>query len=130
MFYALFMSRRRSHRRTDHSKSYYSDSYGPYVTGAALLLMLFCVLDSYFTLLLIQYGSIELNPILAWALQQHVLFFFLLKYSVTAVCVVVAVMHKQFPVYGLKGSHILMACLLGYGILIHYQLAMLLPVLF
>jgi hypothetical protein len=130
MFYALFMSRRRVHRRSDCVLNYYCDSYGPYVFGAAVLMMLLCILDSYFTLLLLQYGSSELNPILAWALKQHVLFFFLFKYSVTAVCVIVAVMHKQFRIYGLKGYHILLLCLISYAALIYYQLVMLSPILF
>ena len=132
MFYALFMSRRRSHRRASESVSYYCDQYGPYVFAAALLLMLMCILDSYFTLILIQHGSTELNPILAWALEKHVFVFFLLKYTITALCVIITVVHKHFQVFSvvrLKGAHFLFACLLGYGVLIQYQLTMLIPIL-
>lgn len=129
LFYAFFMSRRTTHRRTESPIAYYSDDYGPPILGAALLLLLLCVCDSYFTLILIRYGSTELNPILAWALDRHVFLFFLLKYTVTAVCIVLTVMHKHFRVFGLKGYHVLFACLVGYGILIHYQLGMLLPLL-
>jgi len=130
MFYALFMSRRRSVRRQNEAVCYYADQYGPYVFAAAMLLILFCILDAFFTLQLLQYGSTELNPILAWALSKHVLFFFVLKYSLTAVCVIVSVQHKHFRVFGLKGYHFLASCILGYAVLIHYQLAMLSPVLF
>ena len=129
MFYALFMSRRKTNRRSDEAVCYYYDQYGPHIFASALLLMLMCILDSYFTLLLMQYGSQELNPILAWALSKHVLFFFLLKYTLTAMCVVIAVMHKHFRVFGLKGYQVLLICLFAYGILIQYQLSMLLPIL-
>jgi len=130
LVYALFMSRRQSQRRSDEAVCYYSDQYGPYMLTAALLLMLLCVLDAYFTLLLIQYGSTELNPILAWALNKHVMFFFILKYTLTALCVLVAVVHKQFRVFGLKGYQVLIISILAYGILIQYQLSMLLPILY
>ena len=131
MCYALFMSRRRNHRRNEECISYYCDNYGPYVLTTALVLMLLCVFDTYFTLILIQHGSVELNPILAWAMEKHIMVFFLLKYIVTALCVVIAVIHKHFHLFGLfrlRGSHILFACMLGYGILIQYQLVMLLPI--
>lgn len=129
LMYALFMSRRRSHRRDAYPSLYYSDNYGPYILSAALLLMLLCILDSYFTLMLLPYGSTELNPILAWALEQHVMLFFLLKYTVTAASVVLTVMHKHFRVFGIHGHHILVGCLIGYGILIQYQVIMLMQVL-
>jgi hypothetical protein len=129
MFYALFKSRRKTTRRSNEAVCYYCDDYGPHVFATALLLMVLCVLDSYFTLLLLQYGSTELNPILAWALNKHVMFFFILKYSLTSVCVVVAVMHKNFRVFGINGFQLLLACIVGYAILIDYQLHMLLPIL-
>lgn len=129
LVYALFMSRRRSHRRDTAPVLYYSDYYGPYILGAALLMMLLCICDAYFTLMLLPYGSTELNPILGWALKQHVLLFFLLKYTVTAVSVVLTVMHKHFRVFGIHGHQILLGCLVGYGILIHYQVIMLMQVL-
>ncbi len=130
MVYALFMSRRKTQRRSNEAVCCYRDQYGPYMLTAALLLMLLCVLDSYFTLILIQYGASELNPLLAWALNKHVMFFFILKYVLTALCVLVAVVHKQFQVFGLKGYQVLIICILGYGILIQYQLSMLLPLLY
>ena len=101
LLYALFMSRRQTQRRDAFPTTYYSDHYGPYIFSAALLLMLLCILDAYFTLMLLAYGSTELNPILAWALKTHVLVFFLLKYTVTAASVMITVVHKHFRVFGI-----------------------------
>lgn len=128
LFYALIMSRRQTLRRADESAISYVDRYDHFTFVAALLLMLLCIADAYFTLMLLQLGSEELNPILAWALNKHVLFFFLLKYTVTSLCVVVAVMHRHFRVFGLKGIHFLLISIVGYACLIQYQLSMLLPV--
>lgn len=128
MCYALFKSRRKGQRRTDDEVNCYTDYYDHYTVGVVLLLMVLCVLDAYFTLLLLQYGSIELNPVLAWAINKHALFFFLLKYTVTGLSVVVAAMHKNFRMFGLKGSHFLLITVVGYAILLKYQLSMLLPI--
>lgn len=133
MCYALFMTRRKTNRRSNDTVSYYSDQYGHYAFAAALLMMLLCVLDAYFTLILIRYGSSELNPILAWALHGHVMVFFSLKYTLTALCVIITVMHKHFQLFGMfrvRGHHILFASLLAYGCLIQYQLFMLIPILY
>ena len=130
MLYALVMTRRQSHRRDGHAMTYYSDNYGPYTLTIALLVMLLSIVDTYFTLILIGHGSSELNPILAWALDQHVFLFFLLKYSVTATCVVLTVMHKQFQVFGFKGIYILLGCLVCYALLVQYQLSMLINIYF
>jgi hypothetical protein len=130
MLYALIRARRKNDRRFASSTSiYYSDNYGPYVTGGAVLLMLLCILDAYFTLMLLPYGSTELNPILAWALEQHVLLFFLIKYTVTAVSVVFTVVHKHFKVLGINGHHFLLGYLVGYAVLIQYQVSMLMRLL-
>jgi len=130
MFYALFMSRRQIQRRAGCAVYCYSDHYDLATFSAAMVMILLCVFDAYFTLRLIRYGSTELNPILAWALNKHVLLFFIVKYTITAACVVVAVMHRQFRVFGMTGFQILLACLVVYGVIVNYELGMLVSVLF
>ncbi|MEJ2439860.1 MAG: DUF5658 family protein, partial [Gammaproteobacteria bacterium] len=85
------------------------------------------VLDAGFTLLLIQHGSVELNPFLSWFLHKHVLLFFLVKYFLTSLCVILTVMHGQFRIFGVKGIHFLTGSVVVYTFLIQYQLSMLLP---
>lgn len=125
--YALFKSRRQVRRRENESSESYIDRYDAATFLFALLFMLLCIVDAYLTLLLIQHGSIELNPFLAWALSQHAQFFFLIKYVITGLCVVVTVMHRQFRMFGIRGIHFLLAGTVAYIILIEYQLSMLLP---
>lgn len=129
LFYALFKSRRRLQRRNEAAITY-NDYYEPVLLLLALALMLLCVLDAYFTLILIQLGSTELNPIMAWALNQHVMVFFLLKYGITAGCVVLTVIHRNFRIFGLRGIHFMVGFLVVYICLIQYQLSMLFPYLF
>lgn len=128
-FYALFKSRRRVQRRNEAAITY-NDYYEPVLLFLALALMLLCVLDAYFTLMLLQLGSTELNPIMAWALHKHVMLFFILKYSITAGCVVLTVIHRNFRLFGLRGIHFMLGFLVIYICLIQYQLSMLFPYLF
>lgn len=127
LVYALFMSRRRTRRRQLEAGAGYFDQYDTVTFVLALVLMLLSIADAYLTLLLIQHGSAELNPLLAWALKRHVMLFFLAKYLLTGVSVVVTVMHRHFRFFGLRGIHILLAGVVAYTVLIEYQLSMLLP---
>ncbi|MEJ2451394.1 MAG: hypothetical protein P8047_12085, partial [Gammaproteobacteria bacterium] len=64
---------------------------------------------------------------LSWFLHKHVLLFFLVKYFLTSLCVILTVMHGQFRIFGVKGIHFLTGSVVVYTFLIQYQLSMLLP---
>ena len=123
--YSLVMNRRAGDRRADFDdQPAYVDVYGPKIFFGATLMMLFCVLDAFFTLHLIQHGSTELNPFLAMLLEQDAALFFVSKYLITAFCVFWLVMHKKFTFFGIKGRDLLSISIALYGILIAYQLFM------
>ena len=127
VFYALFMKRRRGDRRHDHSnENTYVDVYGINIFLGALAVMLFCVIDAFFTLILLERGASEMNPFLAWMLEIDVMWFYTSKYLITAVCVLWVVMHKQFNFFGFKGKHVMLGAVLSYMTLITYQVSMLL----
>ena len=124
--YALFMNRRRGDRRSDHSnENVYVDVYGPKILLGAIAVMIFCVLDAFFTLMLIERGASEINPFMAWMLEINEMWFYISKYLITATCVIWVVMHKQFDFFGFKGRHILAGALAAYMVLITYQVSML-----
>ena len=124
--YALFMNRRRGDRRGDHSnENVYVDVYGPKILLAAIGVMIFCVLDAFFTLILIGRGASEINPFMAWMLEIDEMWFYLSKYLITSVCVIWIVIHKQFNFFGFKGRHIMAGALVSYMVLITYQVSML-----
>ena len=124
--YSLVMDRRAGDRRADYQDvPAYVDVYGPKIFSGALLLILFSVLDAFFTLQLIEYGSSELNPFLAMMLEKDVMWFFASKYLITAFCVFWLVTHKKFTFFGIKGRHLLLFAVAMYGLLVAYQLFML-----
>ena len=125
-FYSMFMKRRRGQRRSDDGDdNTYVDFHGPHVTAAAIAIMILCILDAFFTLMLIERGSSELNPFMAWILEIDTVWFYVSKYLITAVCVLWVVMHKHFDFFGFKGRHILLGTIACYGSLITYQVSML-----
>jgi hypothetical protein len=124
--YSLVKNRRAGDRRADFDDApAYVDIHGPKIFFGATLLMLFCVLDAFFTLELMQHGSTELNPFLALMLEKDVAWFFVSKYLITAFCVFWLVMHKKFTFFGIKGRKLLSIAIMLYGILIAYQVSML-----
>lgn len=126
-FYALFKNRRHGDRRCDHSdENTYVDVYGPNILLGALAVMIFCVMDAFFTLILLERGASELNPLLAWMLEIDVMWFYTSKYLITAVSVFWVVIHKRFDFFGLKGRHVMLGAVLAYVTLITYQVSMLL----
>ena len=126
IFYSLFMKQRAGERRLGYSNdNTYVDLHGPYVSAAAIVVMILTILDAFFTLLLIERGSSELNPFLALMLDINTIWFYTSKYLITAVCVLWIVMHNHFTFFGFKGKYILTWTIAGYGVLITYQLSML-----
>lgn len=124
--YSLVMNRRAGDRRAEHQDTpAYVDIYGPKIFTGALLLILLSVLDAFFTLELIKHGSSELNPFLAMMLEKDVMWFFATKYLITAFSVFWLVTHKKFTFFGIKGRHLLLFAVAMYGILVTYQLSML-----
>jgi len=103
----------------------YVDIHDAFTFALVMMIMLFCVVDAYFTLILIEHGASELNPLLAWALEKDALLFYGTKYSLTAFSVVLLIQHKQFMFFGIRGFNVLVGVLLAYAALITYQLSML-----
>ena len=129
-FYSMFMKRRRGERRLDYGDdNTYVDIHGPYVSAAAIAVMILCIMDAFFTLMLIEHGSSELNPFMAWMLEIDTMSFYLSKYLITAVCVLWVVMHKHFDFFGFKGRHILVGAIACYTSLVTYQVSMLVDII-
>ncbi|MBI3561780.1 MAG: hypothetical protein HY080_08700 [Gammaproteobacteria bacterium] len=127
-FLAFTKTQRRRVRRVLDTgpQAYYSDEYSLFISCVALTTIVLCTVDAVLTLRLIEQGLYEFNPVAAWLLQQGVVWFFTLKFLITAVGVVVIMLHRQFKMFGVRGYHILVACMAGYVALVNYQVWMLL----
>ena len=80
----------------------------------------------YFIMALLSMGAIEVNPVMAFALEFGGLAFFTAKMLLTAGGVALVVQHKKFRLLNrLSGYQVLASMLLVYICLVSYQLYLL-----
>lgn len=126
MIYALFYSRRRETRRDGEDVAYYTDWYGAPLFILAVGIALLCVADAFFTLELITRGGSELNPFMAYLLDNGLYLFVGVKMALTVGAILLLVLHQRFSFFsGVRAAHILLLTFLGYATLIAYELNLL-----
>lgn len=121
-----WQGRRRGARRGQDDANTCVDVYEARWFYAAIGVLLLCCTDAMLTLNLLQRGASEINPFMAWLLNiNHDLFFFT-KLAMTAMGVIVLVAYKNFRLFNyIKAGHVLYAFLVGYALLIKYELMLL-----
>jgi hypothetical protein len=94
--YSFFGGRRREVRRGHELEGTYVDLYSTPLLSAVLWVALMNVGDSFFTLLHLQAGGIELNPIAERLLQAGRVGFVFWKCLLISVALLVLTLHKNF----------------------------------
>ncbi len=94
--YALFGGRRRRVRRTEEVEGSFVDVYSQRLWCMILWVALMNVADSYFTLVHLQSGAIELNPVAQFLLETGRVRFVLYKSTLIALSLLVLCLHKNF----------------------------------
>lgn len=95
--YTLFGGRRRGARRSGASSEQYVDRYPGGLAAALVAIGVLCSLDAVFTLLYIQKGGEEANPVMRALMgSTSPQTFVLLKCLVTNLGLVVLCLHKNF----------------------------------
>ena len=85
------------------------------------------VLDAFFTILLLEDGNvIEVNPLMAALIEKGSLYFFNVKYLLTALCLILLVANKNFSIFGaFKTTHVIFLIFGGFFLLNTYQIYLL-----
>ena len=113
-------------RRGQDAVNTHVDLYEARWFYAAIGVLLLCCTDAMLTLNLLQRGASEINPFMAWLLSINNHLFFFTKLALTATGVVVLVAYKNFRLFKyFKAGHVLYAFLIGYALLIKYELMLL-----
>ena len=87
-----------------------------------LSILVLCVCDAYFTLKIIHYGGKELNPLMIKFLDKFPEMSLLVKYLVTAICLVILLLHKNFILFGkIKAYFFLYVIFSLYFLLVLYE---------
>jgi len=128
LFLSLYKRRRRNLRRTaDRHKEHYVDLHEPklLITGVAILVL--SCMDAWFTLLLLQHGAEEINPLMRLLIEIDAGLFIKTKIAITAFCVVFIVAHKNFWLlkHKIRVHSLMSATLIMYIVVINYQIGLL-----
>ena len=119
--------RRRCARRND--SDYYLDWYAPGLVFTGIAVMLMSYLDALFSLMLIDRGADEANLFMARLMEASDELFIAIKLAVTALAIIFLLMHAHFRILrSITGKHLLQAAVILYGILIGYELILLMVV--
>ena len=94
--YTFFGGRRRAPRRAEEREGSYVDVYDPALLAAVLWIALMNAADSFFTIVHLQHGGSEVNPIAAILLSTGRTGFVVAKSAVIGLALVVLCLHKNF----------------------------------
>ena len=120
--------RRIQARRKEEKKDCYVDQYhDPMLFFVVLSIIIMSILDAFFTILLLENGNIiEVNPLMAALIEKGSLYFFNVKYLLTALSLIFLVIHKNFSFLGaFKTTHVIFLIFGGFFLLNTYQIYLL-----
>jgi len=89
-------------RQDDRYKFVYVDQYSQSLFGAIVLILLLSVLDALLTLLLMDHGAAEINPIMAYYLNIGPYTFLSVKYMLTSMGVIILLMLRNIFLRAIK----------------------------
>lgn len=94
--------RRRLRRIEDRRKFVLLDHYPKALLVAAATILMLSLGDAFLTIILIEHGAVELNPIMDHLLKAGTLYFIMFKYGFTAASVSIVLLLNHYPLSGLN----------------------------
>jgi hypothetical protein len=103
-FKKLFMNGRREEirRRDDQSKIFLVDRYSSSIFAAIVLILLLSVIDALLTLILIDHGAHEINPLMAYLLEIEPKIFMTVKYLLTCASLFIFLIFRNIFLRSIK----------------------------
>lgn len=94
--YSIFGGRRKAAKRDEEAEGLFVDVYSPWVLAWVLWVALMNTGDSFFTLIHLQAGGVEVNPVAAAMLRSGRFGFVFIKAVLIATALLVLTLHKNF----------------------------------
>jgi hypothetical protein len=117
-FYTFWGRRRSLRRQSDQGKGGYSDRYSPFVFFLIILILALNILDSLFTMIIVDLGGRELNPIIKSVITLHGDRFWIYKFFMLSGSLVLLCLHRGFKFF----RQIIIAISSIYLIIVLYQI--------
>ena len=120
-----FGGRRRTLRRlVDQQRGGYIDRYSPELFFFLILIVGLNILDALFTMMILDFGGREVNPIVDSVISLHGDKFWVWKFAIVSVSLVLLCIHSRFRL--VKELIIAIGCL--YIVVVAYQVFLLLHI--
>lgn len=114
--------RRKKARRVEETENYYVDRYEFRYLFLIISILILCFLDAFLTVILLQLGAKELNPFMLIFIKKDVVLSMVVKYVITAVCLICILMHKNFRIFrNLRVRSLLYFVLTLYVVLVLFE---------
>lgn len=125
--FLFFGGKRQKLRRIEDSKRItVFDYYQPTLLFAILIVLCLSLLDAALTLILLDKGAVELNPVMQYYISLGPVIFVLVKYSLTALALLIMlVLHAINSARYRFGSLLLPFCGLVFGSVVIWELYLL-----
>ena len=122
--YTLFGRREALRRRIDQEKDGYVDRYGSGIFFILVSIVGLNVLDAFLTTMILEMGGEELNPIVRSVMSLRGEKFWVWKFEIVSLCVVLLCLHsrfKRFMTVCIGSAFLYLAVILYQIFLIAYQ---------
>jgi hypothetical protein len=94
--YTFLGQRRRFRRKVDGERGGYIDKYGPGLFFLLIFIVGLNLLDAFFTMMILDYGGWELNPIVRHAIEVYGDKFWIWKFIIVSISLVLLCLHSKF----------------------------------
>ncbi|MBT8084348.1 MAG: hypothetical protein HKN35_06930 [Woeseia sp.] len=129
VFYGFARSRRRDGRRDTEIDPMFSDWHHPWLFFLAVSIMLLSCLDAFMTLLLLERGAYEANPVMAAIMGESTRAFAAIKMLLTALGILALVFLSRSRFLDAFRTGLILTCVFAfYACLICYEFVYLLSV--
>jgi hypothetical protein len=122
--YALRGRRRAFRRKIDRQQGGYVDRYNAGLFFVVVLIMGLNIFDSLYTMMILDNGGEEVNPIVGSVIEYYGDKFWIWKFLTTSFCLVMLCLHSQFR--RLKAFYITIAIGFIYIMVLLYQIRLIL----
>lgn len=95
-FHTFFGRRRWFRRKSDREKGGYLDRYSPTIFFLIILILALNILDSLFTMIILDLGGREFNPVLRSVMTLHGDQFWIYKFIMVSFSLVLLCLHQGF----------------------------------
>jgi len=116
-FYTFFGRRRRLRRKSEQEKAGYLDRISPIVFFLIVLILALNILDSLFTMMILDLGGGEFNPIVRSVMTLHGDKFWIWKFLMASGSLVLLFLHRGFKPF----RRIIIVIASVYFIIVLYQ---------